>query len=114
MKDVNVVLEGREKGLRVRYFSGTGYGFIMAVKGGWPYTKEYIKNYTILDETTKEEFSVVDGIMGQMFFGDMGFLAGSNGIQTKEYLVAVEWKDGEKSLVCFDHDLYKRFMRAMF
>lgn len=32
----------------------------------------------------------------------------------KEYLIAIEWKDGEKSLICIDEEYYKVFVKSMF
>ena len=107
MSDINKVLKGKYEGDKIADFGDAIY--LHAVV-----TKERVASYTVLDETTKEEYSVVDGVIGQMLYGDMGFLAGWNGIQTKEYLIAIEWIDGEKSLIYLDDDHYKSFLKGKF
>lgn len=45
-------------------------------------------------------------------FGGLGAVAGIGGKTKKEYLIAIEWKDGEKSLI--DEEYYKVFVKSMF
>lgn len=73
-----------------------------------------ISSYTIIDESNKDQYSFWKGALGVALFGGFGAVAGVNGKKTKEYLIAIEWKDGEKSLICLDEDAYKVFVKSMF
>ncbi len=110
MKDVNVFLAGTYEGCEVYYNRKIR---CLAINSAVSLCKEDIASYTVIDETTKEEISVFDGIQGEMFFGDMGFPYGS-GVKTKEYLISIEWKFGRKSLLCLDQDYYKKFVASQF
>ena len=45
---------------------------------------------------------------------ELGVIAGVKGKKKKEYLIAVEWKDGEKSLISLDDEYYKVFVKSNF
>ena len=112
-RDINVVLKGSEEGEKI-WDSGKGL-----VTTGRTFTKEYVQSYTVLDETTTESFSAFDGFIGQLIYGDMGFLLGQNGNQEKKYLIAIEWKypgvnDEMKSLICLDYKYYRILVTDLF
>ncbi|MBD5521322.1 MAG: hypothetical protein HDR03_08905 [Lachnospiraceae bacterium] len=46
--------------------------------------------------------------------GGVGAIAGIGGKNKKEYLIAIEWKDGDKSLILIDDEYYKVFIQSMF
>ena len=73
-----------------------------------------ISTYTVIDETNKDQYSVWKGALGVALLGGFGAVAGVGGKKSKEYLVAVEWKDGEKSLLSLDEDAYKVLVKSMF
>ena len=52
--------------------------------------------------------------LGVALLGGVGAVAGIGGKKTSEYLIAVEWKNGEKSLICLDDKFYKVFVQSMF
>lgn len=79
-----------------------------------PLTKRYISSYTVIDETNKDQYSFWKGALGVALFGGFGAVAGIHGKKRKEYLIAIEWKDGEKSLILIDDEYYKVFMKSMF
>ena len=35
-------------------------------------------------------------------------------VNNNKYLIAIEWKDGEKSLIFIDDEYYKVFVKSMF
>ena len=37
-----------------------------------------------------------------------------SGKNKKEYLISIEWKDGEKALILIDDEYYKVFVKSMF
>ncbi|MBD5521321.1 MAG: hypothetical protein HDR03_08900 [Lachnospiraceae bacterium] len=49
-------------------------------------------------------------------FGGIGAVAGIGGKNksSKEYLISIEWKSGEKSLILLDEKYYKVFIASMF
>ena len=73
-----------------------------------------ISSYTVIDESNKDQYSFWKGALGVALFGGFGAIAGVGGKKSNEYLVAVEWKDGEKSLLSLDEDAYKVFVKSMF
>lgn len=79
-----------------------------------PLSKRYISSYTVIDESNKDQYSFWKGALGVALFGGLGAIAGVNGKKKKEYLIAIEWKDGEKSLVSLDEEYYKVFVKSNF
>ena len=73
-----------------------------------------ISSYTVIDEFNKEEYSFWDGAVGVALWGEFGAVAGIGGKQSKEYLISIEWKEGEKSLIYLDEENYKVFVKNMF
>ncbi|MGN0407913.1 MAG: hypothetical protein ACI4EJ_06625 [Bacteroides sp.] len=108
MAKINIVLEGKFKGKKVL---NTSYGLCI---GTWCADKSSVSAYTVIDETAKEEYSFWQGALGEVLFGDMGAILGIGGKQTKEYLISIEWYDGDKSLILIDDEYYKIFVRRMF
>jgi hypothetical protein len=79
-----------------------------------PLSKTYISSYTVIDESNKDQYSFWKGALGVALFGGLGVIAGVKGKKKKEYLIAVEWKDGEKSLISLDEEYYKVFVKSNF
>jgi hypothetical protein len=79
-----------------------------------PLSKRYISSYTVIDESNKDQYSFWKGALGVALFGGLGAIAGVNGKKKKEYLIAIEWKDGEKSLISLDDEYYKVFVKSNF
>ena len=107
MSKINIVLEGKYKNDRI-----VNGGDMLLLDGGL--TKRYISSYTVIDETNKDQYSFWKGALGVALLGDIGAVAGIRGKSRKEYLIAIEWKDGEKSLICIDDEYYKVFVKSMF
>ncbi len=112
MSSVNCVLEGRYKDEKILCTSILKLPKVEA--GGYPITKRQVSSYTIIDETNKEQYSFWKGALGAAIFGGYGLIAGIGGKKRKEYLIAIEWKNGEKSLICIDDEYYKVFVKSMF
>ncbi len=106
MANMNVVLEGKYKGNKIS-------GGTMLYADGW-FSKRYISSYTVIDESNKDQYSFWKGALGAAFFGGLGLVAGIGGKNKKEYLIAIEWKDGDKSLILIDDKYYKVFVKSMF
>lgn len=112
MSKINVVLEGRYKGYRVRTQKDC-----VQIDGN--VTKDRISSYEVIDESNKDNYSFWKGVLGVALLGEIGTVIGI-GSNKKEYLIAIEWKDhpmhinGTKSLICIDERCYKTFIRSMF
>ncbi len=106
MATINVILEGKNKGTKIT-------GGTMLYANGW-LSKNTISSYTIIDESNKDQYSIWKGALGVALLGGFGAVAGIGGKKKKEYLIAIEWKDGEKSLICIDDEYYKVFIKSMF
>ena len=78
------------------------------------FSKKTISSYTIIDETNKDQYSFWKGALGVALLGGWGAIAGLGGKNKKEYLIAIEWKDGEKSLILINEKYYKAFIKSMF
>lgn len=87
-KNINVVLEGKYKNKKI---SRTDILIL-------PDDEEV---YYPLSEYTISSYSVIDKINKDLYGG-------------KEYLIAVEWKEGGKSLISLNEEYYKTFIISMF
>lgn len=112
---INYVVEGQYKNLPIKLMKWKDDSWL-EIDGGL--TKRYVSSYTILDENNKNssEYSFWKGTLGAAIFGSVGIVAGIGGKKksTKEYLISIEWKSGEKSLILLDDEYYKVFAKSMF
>lgn len=111
MKNINVVLEGDYKGKEIFYSSNLK---VVKIIGGPSFETFNIASYTVIDETNKDQYSFWKGALGVALLGGLGAIAGVRGKKRTEYLIAINWKYEDKSLICIDDELYKKFMMAMF
>ena len=105
----NYVVEGKYKNRKI--LGGSSLDIDVELQ---PLSKRYISSYTVIDESNKDQYSIWKGALGVALFGGLGAIAGVNGKKKKEYLIAVEWKDGEKSLISLDDEYYKVFVKSNF
>jgi len=117
-KKINYVLEGKGKGQcisKTTLMSGREYIDVIATGS---LIKEQISSYQVLDENNinSSEYSFLKGALGVALLGGVGAVAGIGGKKksSKEYLIAIEWKDGKKSLILLDDEYYKVFVKSMF
>lgn len=104
----NIVLEGKYKGEKISNY-GTRLGLPSDIINSL-----YVSSYTLIDESNKDQYSFWKGALGVALFGGIGAIAGLKGKKSKEYLVAIQWKDGDKSLICIDDECYKTLVKCMF
>ena len=107
MASINHVIEGKYKNEKI-----TG-GTLLRTRSS-PFSKRTISSYTVIDETNKDQYSFWKGALGVALLGGWGAVAGMGGKNKKEYLIAIEWKSGEKSLILLDDEYYKVFVKSMF
>ena len=76
-----------------------------------------VASYEVIDKSsTKNTGNMVKrGIFGSLLAGDAGLLAGAlSSKDTNTYTIAVEFKDGKRSLIELDDEYYKIFIRDCF
>ena len=108
---INYVLEGKWKNKEIYCPPRTD---AIKIVGGSSINKERISSYTVIDESNKDQYSIWKGALGVALLGGFGAVAGIGGKNKKEYIVAIEWKDGEKSLILIDDKYYKLLTKSMF
>lgn len=112
MANINYVLEGKYKNEKISCTSILKLPNVES--GGYPISKHTVSSYTVIDETNKDQYSFWKGALGVALLGGWGAVAGVGGKNKKEYLIAIEWKDGEKSLILINEEYYKVFVKSMF
>ena len=111
MSKINYVVEGVGKGSKIYNIKSDGH---LSKALGWDFEPPYVTSYTVIDESNKDQYSFWKGALGVALFGGLGAIAGVKGKKSKEYMVAIQWKDGEKSLICIDDECYKTLVKCMF
>lgn len=80
-------------------------------------TKEVVESYEVItDEHKKSAASgVARGLVGGALLGPVGLLAGGLSAKNKGvYQIALQFKDGKKSLIEVDDKIYKALIRTLF
>lgn len=111
MDNINTVIEGEYKGNKLYNLSRDK---CITQVLGYSFTPNYVDSYVVIDETNKDQYSFWKGALGVALLGGFGAIAGVRGKKRTEYLIAINWKYENKSLICIDDELYKKFMMAMF
>lgn len=112
MAKINYFLEGKYKNSEI--YCPKNRNCLSPIGMGWNLTANNISSYDIIDETNKDQYSFWKGALGVALLGGLGAIAGIGGKNKKEYLIAIEWKDGDKSLILIDDEYYKVFVKSMF
>jgi hypothetical protein len=110
-KAQNKVLKG--KFINCRVYSN---GDCLVCEGGKPIRKHYAESYEVITEENMKSGSsaILRGAAGAALLGGIGILAGLTAKNKGIYLVAIFWKDGERSLIEIDEKLYKVLVKSMF
>ena len=106
------VVEGKYKNSKIDY--GNRFIWIKTTPESTDISKWTVLSYTVIDEFNNDQYSLWKGALGVALVGEFGAVAGIGGKKLKEYFVAIEWREGEKSLICLDEDAYKVFLKSMF
>ena len=105
----------------------------MVLEPSWPYKHPYIfvgftKNAFELNSKTVESYELVTdehsksaasgigrGLIGGALLGPVGLLAGVLSAESRStYIVAIQYKNGEKSLLEIDHKVYSALVKSCF
>ena len=79
-------------------------------------TKETVESYEVMDEEsrTSATSAVGRGILGSLLLGPIGAAAALSAKKKGTYVVAIQFKDGKKSLLEIDDKLYKVLVKSLF
>jgi hypothetical protein len=78
--------------------------------------KENIESYEVITEDIRKSAAsgVTRGIVGGALLGPVGLLAGLSAKNKGTYNIALEFKDGKRSLIEADEKVYKSIVKEMF
>ena len=121
----NQIISGWGKGSQIIKNGDKRIGFHLSCKpdkllGGKEFhsnPRNGVASYEVIDKSSVKNTSnmVKRGILGSLLAGDAGLLAGAlSSKNTNTYTIAVEFKDGKRSLIELDDEYYKIFIRDCF
>lgn len=112
----NVVVAGDYKGKAV--VNPLGKPYISIGIGKKVYlNKDTVAEYQLIDEDTRKSAAsgVARGLVGGALLGPVGLIAGGLSAKNKKSnTVAIQFKDGKKSLIEIDGEIFKALMQKMF
>ena len=111
----NKVIAGDYKGKIITYSFGT-LSLATSMFKFINLDKDNIVDYEVMNETHKKSAvsAVGRGLVGGFILGPVGMLAGLSAKSKGVHIVAVEFKDGKKSLLELDDKLYSALMKKCF
>ena len=95
------------------------FGKIM-ITAGWMKTVEIskvtVKEYEVIDQDSRKSATSAVGraFVGGVILGPVGWLAGLSAKNKSSHTLAIEFKDGKKSLVEIDKKLYSLLIKKLF
>jgi hypothetical protein len=78
--------------------------------------KDTVESYEVVDEAKRKSAAsaVGRGLAGSLLLGPVGLLAGLSAKSKGTHVVAVEFKDGKKSLLEIDDKIYSALIKKLF
>lgn len=78
--------------------------------------KSTVEDYEVMDESQRKSATsaVGRGLVGGFLLGPVGLLAGLSAKSKGVHIVAIQFKDGKKSLIEMDDKIYKALMKSCF
>lgn len=112
----NMVIEGDYKNKAVMAPTGKPYISLGIAKKLYLNT-DTVESYEVVNEEAQKSMSsgLVRGLIGGTLLGPAGALAGGLSAKSKStYLIAVQFKDGKRSLLELESVLYKSLIQKLF
>lgn len=111
----NKVIAGDYKGKQVMIVWGTAV-LATTLFNTINLDKTTVEEYELMDESHKKSAvsAVGRGLVGGFLLGPVGLLAGLSAKSKGVHIVAVQFKDGKKSLIEMDDKIYKALMTKCF
>lgn len=114
----NKVIEGYGKGSDIRsdFLSTHIYFTPLLATQAIKLNKTTVARYDIIteDKVKSASSAILRGMGGALIFGGVGLLAGLSAKNKGTYLIAVEYKNGQKSLIEINDKFYKIFIQSNF
>ena len=81
-----------------------------------PLDKKTVESYEVIEEDSRTSATSAIGraAVGSFFLGDVGLAAALSAKKKKTRLVAVQFKDGRRSLLAVEDKIYKAIMTTLF
>ncbi|WP_077212345.1 hypothetical protein [Bacillus dakarensis] len=78
--------------------------------------KTTVEHYDILDETSRKSAisAMGRGLAGAVVLGPVGLLAGLSAKSKSTHTLAIQFKDGKKSLIDIDKKIYSVLLKRLF
>ena len=111
----NIVIAGDYEGKRL--FNGFNHvGLMLGLIKSIKLTKEEIESYEVMDEEsrTSATSAVGRGLVGSFLLGPIGAVAALSAKKKGTHVIAIQFKDGKKSLIEIDNKLYKILIKSLF
>ncbi len=110
----NKVLAGAYEGSLVMGFVTPG--IYVTPKQPIELTKDNIVSYEVITEEHRKSAvsGISRGLVGGVLLGPVGLLAGLTAKNMGTHTIALEFRDGQRSLIEIDEKLYKAFIQKMF
>ncbi len=118
MKSSNRIIEGFRKG-ELLYIHGNNTlastPSLFSRESSLIY-KDVVVSYEVINQqsTTSGSSAILKSSLASFFLGTPGMMAGLGAKTNEIFWIAVEWANGEKSLLELDRELYNHFLRMMF
>ncbi|MGW8444313.1 hypothetical protein ACWGXJ_25745 [Paenibacillus sp. S33] len=111
----NRVIAGDYNGKLITQTFGTislSTGFLSSIN----LDKNTIEEYEVMDESHRKSAAsaIGRGLVGSFLLGPVGLLAGLSASERGVHTLAVQFKDGKKSLMEVDEKIYKTLMKKCF
>lgn len=113
----NMVLEGEYKNKVVTFSMGGKVYISLGLTKKLYLNTDTVESYEVVNEEAQKSMSsgLMRGLVGGALLGPVGALAGGLSAKSKNtYLVAVQFKDGKRSLLELDNSLYKLLIQKLF
>lgn len=112
----NEVVSGDYKGKGVLCVNDEVYISLGLFKKSVDITKDTVEHYEVLDEQTSKSGASAIGraAVGSLLLGPVGLLAGVTAKTKGAYYIAIQFKDGKKSLIEVNDKIYKIIMTTLF
>ena len=112
---VNMVVAGDYNGAGI----AVGHNSIKICKGfkRINLTKDMVESYEVITEEHRKSATsgITRGLIGGALLGGVGAIAGAISAKSKgTYQVAIQFKDGKKSLLQLDDKAYKTLIKILF
>lgn len=109
------VISGEYEGRDISIFAGTIIlmtGLMKSIE----INKNTVDSYEVIDQTSRKKVTSAVGraAVGSFLLGPVGLVAGVSAKNKGTYLIALQFKDGKRSLIEVDDKIYKAIARTLF